>query len=334
MGGISNKMSRPFVCPAALGRIGKATTTRHFQDWAEIVDNRANTPAVEDGGVSPGMVAIPLSSWNSALDQAMVAGDFERAGQLAETLLRYLPRHLATYQRLVHMSWELKRWDEGEDWGRRLLQADPSNVWAWRALARAAEQRGKRAQAHAIWQRAFELSPFDAEVRAGLSRTSLDGSGALALNLACLAALYLRGRRWWHAEGTYRLLVKAEPRRIDFQMLLMATLWFNGKKQEAYLLARHLLATHPYLIVAWVLLGATGDENDQALAENPISSLDPDGDYVQALLGEWTKHPAETLLVKESEAGWLHPSSQAPWSQGLSPQAGDTAGDREAQGNL
>ncbi|MBK8046536.1 MAG: hypothetical protein IPK16_05030 [Anaerolineales bacterium] len=53
-----------------------------------------------------------------------------------------MPRHLATYQRLVRATWQLKRWQEGEDWSRRLLQADPGNAVAWRSLAFAVEYKG------------------------------------------------------------------------------------------------------------------------------------------------------------------------------------------------
>ncbi len=93
---------------------------------------------------------------------------------LAQVVLKRMPRHLETYQWLLQAAWQLKQWDEGEEWGRRLLQADPNNALAWRAVARGVEERGERAQSHAIWQRAFEVAPFDPDVRSGLSRTSLE----------------------------------------------------------------------------------------------------------------------------------------------------------------
>src|SRR5690606_23689334 len=111
----------------------------------------------------------------------------------------------------------------------------------WRALARAAEQRGKRGQAHAMWRRAFEMSPYDAEIRAGLARTSLDDANALTLDLACLAVIYLHGLRWEAAARTYRQLVKADARRIDFQICLMVALWQSRAVEEAYALAHHLV---------------------------------------------------------------------------------------------
>ncbi len=106
-----------------------------------------------------------------------------------QIVLIRMPRHLATYQRLLRCTWRLKRWREGEDWARRLLQADPGNPTAWQAIAAAAEQRGRRAQAQAMWQRAFAMNPYAPEIRAGLARTSLDDPEALTLDLACLAMI-------------------------------------------------------------------------------------------------------------------------------------------------
>jgi tetratricopeptide (TPR) repeat protein len=239
------------------------------------------------------------------MDRALARGEPLAAAALAQIVLRAWPRHLATYQRLLRMAWALKRWEEGEDWARRLLQADPGNALAWRALARAAEQRGRRGQAHAMWQRAFEMAPYDPETRAGLARTSLDEPHALALNLACLGTLYRHGQRWEHAAGVYRQLVKADPRRIDFQLCLMLALWQSRATGEAYALARHLVQSQPYLLMAWVTLDAVGDENDQALARHPITSMDPDRDFAAGVLGIALAREPVMLAVTQAELAEL-----------------------------
>jgi tetratricopeptide (TPR) repeat protein len=256
-----------------------------------------------------GRGATALVDWNRAIDLALARGEAEGAARLAQVVLDHFPRHLATYQRLLRITWTLKRWDEGEDWARRLLQADPGNPWAWQALAAAAEQRGQRAQSQAMWQRAFEMSPYAPEIRAGLARTSLDEPNALALDFACLAMIYLRGLRWEPAARAYRQLVKADPRRIDFQLCLSIALWQNHASEEAYTLARHLVQSQPHLLLAWVVLEALGDANDKALAAHPITSMDPDGEYVATLLGTpITTHAvntAQVLHVDPVEAEWL-----------------------------
>lgn len=84
------------------------------------------------------------------------------------------------------------------------------------------------------------------------------------LDSACLGALYLRGERWPHAAGAYRV-VQADDRRIDFQMNWLLALWQGGMRQEAYRLARTLSRRQPHLLVAWAVLGVLGDVNDRTL---------------------------------------------------------------------
>jgi tetratricopeptide (TPR) repeat protein len=250
-----------------------------------------------------------LADWNRAIELALARGDAEGAARMAQVILDHFPRHLPTYQRLLRITWALKRWEEGEDWARRLLQADPGNPWAWQALATAAEERGQRAQSNAMWQRAFEMRPYAPEIRAGLARTSLDERNALALDFTCLAMIYLHGQRWEPAARAYRQLVKADPRRIDFQICLMVALWQSHANEEAYTLARHLVQSQPHLLLAWVVVEALGDANDKALAAHPITSMDADGEFVAALLGAplltRAGNAAQMLHVDPLEAEWL-----------------------------
>ena len=260
-------------------------------------------------------IITAVADWNVAMERCLQDDNPQQVVALAQVVLRRLPRHLPTYQRLLRVAWFLKRWDEGADWGQRLLRADPGNALAWRALAMAAEQHNQRTQAHATWQRAFEAAPYEPEIRSGLSRTSLRPSpesgqtdemyDALMLNPACLATLYLRGFRWERAAQLYQALIKADARRIDFQVGLLAALWQQRATQETYRLARHLVQRHPYLLIAWVALDATGDENDKALARNPIEMLDPDGDFVSEWFGLHYEGRPATLTVSEREAELL-----------------------------
>lgn len=262
---------------------------------------------------APTTVATALTDWGYAIERALHAAEPLRAVVMAQVILKRLPRHLPTYQRLLGAAWQLKRWNEGEDWGRRLLRADPTNGLAWRALATAAEQRSQRAQAYATWQRAFETDPYDPEIRAGISRTALGGEEsplavapiALGLNLAALAKLTLRGYRWGRAAMLYRQLLGADPRRIDFHVGLLLALWQLRARDEAYQLARSLVGEHPHLLLAWVVLDELGDVNDKALARNPIQSMDPDGEFVSACLG--LPHPARKteLVVTANEAALI-----------------------------
>ena len=248
-------------------------------------------------------VAVDLALLGQAADARCVEGDYVGAAAIAKTILLRLPRHLPTYQRLLQIAWTLKNWPEGEDWARRLLQADPGNALAWRSLAQAVAHKGLRSAAWAMWKRAFEADPYDPEIRSGLSGASLTRQGdALMLDSACLGALYLRGERWPHAASAYRALVQADDRRIDFQMNWLLALWQGGVRQEAYRLAHTLSRRQPHLLVAWAVLGALGDVNDRTLARSPLASMDPDREYLATRYRLPVERQATTIRISTKEA--------------------------------
>lgn len=252
-----------------------------------------------------GETVVELAMVSRATEAQLAADQPEAAAALARVVLMRFPRHLATYERLVRAAWSLKRWQEGEDWARRLLQADPGNAVAWRSLAYAVEQKGMLSAARSIWQRAFQSHPYDPEIRSGLTRTHLEGGDRLRLDSAALAGIYLRAGRWGHAAGAYRRLVKAEPKRLDFQVNWMVAAWQQGVRQEAYPLARHLTGRSPHTLLAWVVLAALGDVDDRALARNPIQTMDPDGEFVQTWLRVPWDRPSTPLRITIGEAALL-----------------------------
>ncbi len=248
---------------------------------------------------------IELAQLSLEMEERLQAGKPEEAAALARVVLVRLPRHLATYQRLLRAAWMLKRHQEGEDRARRLLQADPGNALAWRSLAYAVEQKDMRNAARSMWKRAFEADPYQPDIRAGLSRTSLDRSQVMVLNTACLASLYLRGGRWAHAAATYWSLMQVEQRRIDFQLHCAVALWQQNARQEAYRIARNITQRHPHLLLAWVVMNELGDVDDRALARNPIVSMDPDGEFVRQWLGIPFGGAATELQVTSREAALI-----------------------------
>lgn len=263
----------------------------------------ASEGALEHSGAGETVVELAALSW--AMQAQLTAGRPEAAATLAQVILLRYPRHLATYERLIQAAWMLQRWQESEDWARRLLQADPGNAVAWRSLAFAVEQKGLLTTARLIWRRAFQCHPYDPDIRSGLMRTHSDFGDPLRLDDAALASLYLRAGRWRHAAGAYRKLVKAEPKRLDFQVNWMVAAWQQGEHREAYQLARRLTQQSRYTLMAWVVLAATGDVDDQALARNPIQSMDPDGEFVQMWLRIPWERPHISLRITPQEAALL-----------------------------
>jgi hypothetical protein len=99
--------------------------------------------------------------------------------------------------------------------------------------------------------------------------------------------------------------VEADGRRIDFQLGLLAALWQLRERQEAYRLARHLVQSQSYLLIAWAAIDALGDENDKALARNPLETMDPGGEFVRSWFGLPQENRRVELLVSQKEAELL-----------------------------
>lgn len=223
---------------------------------------------------------VSLISWGRSIDRTIRAGQMGRAISMADLVLQQRRRHLPTYQRLIEALWQLRRWEEAGEWGRRLLHADPGNGPAWRAVARQLEAAEERGHAQVAWRRAFECDPFDPAIRVGLNRTNLGQSNPLRLNQAALARLHLRGYHWRQAAGVYGELVETNPQRSDYLVGWALALWRHGRHRDAYHAARYATQHFPHILIPWAILADLGDANDRALAQNPLETMDPDGEFV------------------------------------------------------
>lgn len=250
-------------------------------------------------------IPTPLAGWNAHIEALLADDRAAEALPAIRTILRQLPQHLTSYQRLLEVAWRMGRWEEGHDWGARLLRADPGNARAWRAMAMAVEKQGNREEARAIWQRAFESDPYEPDVRTGIYRTGLHDPKPLELNEAGLAMITMRSHRWHRAANLYEALVDANGPRKDFRTYQMVSLWQSGDSERAYATAQALTRRDRYLLLPWVVLHALGDDNDRALALHPVQSMDPDGEYVWGWFGIETGRSPISIDVSEAEAEQL-----------------------------
>ncbi len=250
----------------------------------------------------------PLRDWCTGVDRAIQAGEYTQAIRLLRVVLARLPRHLPSYERLLHLIWWLKRWDEGVDWSRRLLRADPHHELPWVVWARSLEHAGEPERARRIWQRALEYAPYSRVVREGVLRTHVGvSSNSLTLTRAALATLYRHGQRWAQAAALYRGLVQAFPARLDLRCALLEALWRGERRAEALETARALSRSHPDLYLPWLVMDRLGDPDDRALARAPLAALDVDREYARARFEELVPRPTHAIAVAPEEQALLAP---------------------------
>ena len=258
---------------------------------------------------------VQLSAWGKAIDTALDEGEIHRAVALAQLLLRKQPRHLATYERIIHLCWTARRWEEGREWGLRLLRGDPSNVLGWGILALGAEKRAeKRAEkqaerggqadlstAHGLWDRALALDPYNAEVRAGWRRTANDPTTQPVLTQAALAFLQLRAKEWASALPLFDTLSRLDSGQVIYSMGRLLSLWRTQNGPGARGLAQELTASHRSMLAGWLVLASVGDVNDRAIAQGHVQSLDPDGEYATRWLGTASQRTDYEVNLSEEE---------------------------------
>jgi tetratricopeptide (TPR) repeat protein len=249
---------------------------------------------------------VQLATWGAAIDNALDQGKAEQATALAQLLLRKHARHLPTYERIIQLCLIARRWAEAREWGLRLLRGDPTNALGWAAVAFADERQSGPRKAHQAWQRAVDLDPYNPEIRAGWQRTAPVPTGdSMAdgppLGQATLAFLHLRARRWPSALALLTPLVRQVEAEPAFQAGRLLALWRTDERGPTRYLAEQLTDANRGLLVGWLARADVGDENDKALAQGYIESLDPDGEYAARWLGPSARQEGYTVRLKETE---------------------------------
>lgn len=247
----------------------------------------------------------PLRDWCAAVDQRVEAGRLEEAVALLRVILVRLPRHLPSYERLLHLIWRMRRWDEGADWARRLLRADPCHELAWLVWARSVEEEGDLELARKLWRRALVYAPYSRTVRRGVLRTHVGVAHPLDLDHAALATLYRHGHHWSLAASLYERLAQVYPNRLDIRCGLLESLWRGDRLEEALDMARQLSRLRPDLYLSWLVMDRAGDADDRALAHAPLAAFDADREYAWARFEEPLPRPAHQIPVSPEELSLL-----------------------------
>lgn len=82
---------------------------------------RPDTPPTEPAPQRPSEPTTPESALLASVDQAIAAGDLERAAALSERALRISPRDGYLWYRRANISYQQQRYSEAEGFARRAL---------------------------------------------------------------------------------------------------------------------------------------------------------------------------------------------------------------------
>ncbi len=233
------------------------------------------------------MAEVPLSLLSQQLD-ALFAEDAYAAGfALGRHILRYYPRHLATYRRMGLAALSVGLFADSLDLLQRALSADPEDGAMWQAMSQAATKLDAHPEAEVAIAYASDLLPDQPSY-------SLIARGHVAL----------RAGQWKEAYTHFREGYRVAPHRMDAALGMAEALYRLEQYELIQTVAQYILQELPYSLKAHLLLILSdrhipGEWVDSTRHLRIIRGLDPTGTYSrrwfqpQELMGIF---PAESMI--------------------------------------
>ncbi len=207
-----------------------------------------------------------LHSSYTAARHALDTGDVHYATALLDDLLGVLPLFIDAQQLRGEAFLHVGRHHDAITLFERVLAADPEHVDALYGLGAAHHYLHDDTATQAAWERALEIEPQLAELRALVQHVlpTLRSDRAEQVTQAGLARLYIRSGMLDQAIDVLRDETHAQPHRIDLAVVLAETLWRAGRVGEAEPMCYDLLALRPQLAKPTLLLAHTLLAHDKA----------------------------------------------------------------------
>jgi len=278
------------------------------------------------------MAEVTLHEYCEEVKELIKSDSYDQAIAICRHVLEHFPKHITSYRLLGEACLEKGDYVEAANLFKRVLSVDLEDVIAYVGLGIIYDEQG--ALEEAIWQleRAFELTPGNAEIRAELQRLyhGRDGTAPPRLKLtpAALGRLYLKEELYQRAVDEFKRVLEDDPERADIQVALAEALWWSDQRREAAKVCEDILEKFPNSLKANLILGETllnsgREEEGQALLRT-VQSMDPENIVAQKLFRDQSPLPIESVSVRrleqaELEEGVKEISPEIP-EEGVEPQ--------------
>jgi tetratricopeptide (TPR) repeat protein len=251
------------------------------------------------------MAEITLSKYCDQAKELIRTDSYDQAIAICRHMLRHYPKYVRAYRLLGEACLEKGDYVEAANLFKRVLGSDMEDMVVYVGLGIIFDEQA--AQEEAIWQleRAFEISPGNAEIRKELQRLYAERDGTtppkLKLTPAALGRLYLREELYQRAIDEFRGVLKEDPQRVDLQVALAAALWWSNQKQEAAQICEEILEEYPNclkanLVLGEILVSSDREQEGKALLE-AAQALDPENLTAQSLFRDHSPLGPETVTV-------------------------------------
>ena len=241
--------------------------------------------------------------------QLVAEGAYDEALAIGRHILENYPKHWQTYRLMGEACLEKGDYEEAHQLFARALACDPEDLFSRVGISVAHRKRGDLSLA--IWhmERAYELSPGNAELRRELQELYAERDGTsrprLKFTSGAVARLYARSRLWPQAIHEFRTLLRQNPDLVDVKVALAQALWSVGSKTEAAQMCQEVLATYPHCLKANLILGEIWLHGEREMEGRALLQLaqdiDPENAVAQKVFGERSPLPARVVKVPRLE---------------------------------
>lgn len=273
------------------------------------------------------MVMISLRDYNREIESLIESNQIDEAISHCVTILQSFPKSIDTYRNLGKALLESKRYSESADVFSKVLAAYPDDFISHIGLS-VIEEENRNLDA-AIWhmEQAFELQPSNLALQEELRRLIGRRDGVpptkIRLTRGALVKMYARGDLYQQAIAEIKSVLKDEPNRIDFKVLLAKMYHVSGSSADAVDVASEIVAEYPYCYEAnrilYELLPSKESESATNVYLDRLISLDPYYQYVDSLAPESADVPADKIMIEKQElaSSFVQESSDTDWSKQL-----------------
>lgn len=273
------------------------------------------------------MAMISLRDYNHEIESMVETNQIDEAISHCVTILQSFPKYIDTYRNLGKALLESKRYSESADVFYKVLAAFPDDFIAHIGLS-VIEEENRNLDA-AIWhmEQAFELQPSNLALQEELRRLIGRRDGVpptkIRLTRGALVKMYARGDLYQQAIAEIKSVLKDEPNRVDFKVLLAKMYQVSGASAEAVEVASEIVSEYPYCFdanrILYELLPSKEQESESSIYRDRLVSLDPYYQFVDPLSPETTDVPSDKIMIEKQDftPSFVHESGITDWSKQL-----------------
>ncbi len=271
------------------------------------------------------MVMISLRDYYREIESMIEASQNDEAIFHCMAILQSFPKSIETYRKLGKALLENKKYSEAAEVFSKILTVFPDDFITHVGLSVIKEE--ERDLDAAIWhmEQAFELQPSNLALQEELRRLFGRRDGVpptkIRLTRGALVKMYARGELHQQAIAELKSVLKDEPSRVDYQVLLAKMYLVSGAHTDAVEIASSVVSKFPYCFEANRILDELLENTDALDGVNiyrkRLVELDPYYQFVDALTPNVADVPADKVILEKKvySASVEGESSISDWSK-------------------